>query len=128
MSAHLYYLLSILIFAGIPVMLVVIFGFHLFKPFVKTVAKMIFFGLILTPVLEFFAFRWDAWHFNPEKYMGIIIAGDVMETYIFTGFIITVISIAVYAWSYYEDKGLPIIKTSFWDVFHGTYAIWRKRK
>lgn len=128
MISHLSYLFSILVFAGTPVVLEIILGYHLFKSFFKTVAMMIFFGLVLTPILEFFAFSWDAWYFNPERNLNIVIVGDVLETYIFTVFIITAISLAVYAWTFYEDNGKPIIRTSFHDVFHGTYAIWRKEK
>lgn len=128
MNNNLAYLSSILIFAGIPLSLEFVCGYHLFKPFFKKLAKMIIIALILVPILEGVAFRLNAWQFNPERNLNIVILGDVLETYIFTIFIFCAIAFAVYAWSYYEDKGLPIIRTSLDDVIYGTYAIWRKEK
>lgn len=122
------YLLSIIIFSGIPFLLEFIFGYHLLKPFFKSTAKMVIFALLLVPILEGAAFRLNAWQFNPEKNLQIIIFGDVLETYIYTIFVFCAVSFAVYAWSSYEDKGSSIIRTSLKDVLSGKYAIWRKKK
>lgn len=128
MFGHFTYLVSILIFAGVPVILEVIFGFQLIKPFVKSVFKMIIISLLLVPVWDGVALWMKAWYFNTERNLNIIIAGDVLETYIFTLFIMLVISFAVYVWSGYEDKKLPILKTSWQDVKTGKYAIWKAIK
>lgn len=128
MFGHFTYLVSILIFAGVPVILEVIFGFQLIKPFVKSVFKMIIISLLLVPVWDGAAFWMRAWYFNPERNLQIVIAGDVLETYIFTIFIVSAISFAVYVWSEYEDKKLPLLKTSWQDIITGKYAIWKAIK
>lgn len=120
------YLLSVLVFAGMPAGLEFIFGFHLLKPFFGKLIKIIVGALILSPILDYFAFTWQAWLFTPEKNLKIVIAGDVLETYIFTFFIVCAISFAAIVWSDYEDRGLPIVKTSIKDVLTGKYAVWRK--
>lgn len=122
------YLLSVIIFSGIPFLLEFIFGYHLLKPFFKSTAKMATFALLLVPILEGVAFRLNAWYFNPEKNLQIIIFGDVLETYIYTIFVFCTVAFAVYIWTDYEDKKLPIIHTSIKDALSGQYAIWRKKK
>ncbi len=128
MFGHFTYLVSILIFAGIPVILEVIFVFQLIKPFMKSIFKIIIISLLLVPIWNGAAFLMNAWYFNPERNLNIVIAGDVLETYIFTIFIILVIAFTVYIWSGYEDKKLPILKTSWRDVATGKYAIWKATK
>ncbi len=125
---HWSYLFSDLIFAAVPAGLELVFGFHLVKPFFGKLAKILIVALILSPILNGIAFSWQAWLYPPEKNLKIIIAGDVLETYIFTFFIVCAISFAVIGWSEYEDRGLPIIETSIKDVLSGKYAIWRKEK
>lgn len=126
MSDSWFYLFSVLVFAGIPAVLEFVFGFHLVRPFFGRLVKILIVALILSPILDGFAFAWNAWYFPPDKNLNIVITGDVLETYIFTFFIVCAISFAVYAWSDYEDRGLPIIKTSLKDILSGKYAIWRK--
>lgn len=89
---------------------------------------MVFVSLFLVPVLDGVAFKTNAWLFNPDRNLKIVIAGDVLETYVFTLIIVSVISLAVYSWSYYEDRGWPILRTSLQDVFSGKYAVWRKKR
>ncbi|MCL4338092.1 hypothetical protein M1271_00200 [Patescibacteria group bacterium] len=120
------YLVSILLFAGIPVTLEFILGFRLLKPFMVMSVKMIFISLFLVPIWDGVAIALGAWKFSPERNLNIIILGDPLETYIWMVFIVLAIAFSIYTWTYYEDKGLPIIETSFYDVLHQTYAFWKK--
>lgn len=122
------YLVSILIFAGTPVILEFIFGYHFLKHFFKKIAGVVICFLMISPVIEFFALFWNAWGYNREKNLQLIILKSPIETVIFAIFISTAISFAVYAWTFYEDNKKPIFRTSLYDVFHGTYAIWRRNK
>ncbi|MBI3379961.1 hypothetical protein HY029_04355 [Candidatus Gottesmanbacteria bacterium] len=122
------YLISIMIFAGFPLILEIIFGYHLIKQFLRKLFVPIIIALILTPILENVAFFLDVWHFNPERNLKIVIFGDVLETYIFAVLVLSAVYFAVCSWTFYEDRGKPIIRTSLYDLFHGTYAIWRKNK
>ena len=72
-----YYLISVLVFAGIPVILELVFGYHLIKPFFKKTVKMILVSLFLVPIWDGAAFRMNAWFFNPEKNLNILVAQKV---------------------------------------------------
>ncbi len=128
MVGNLSYLISILLFAGIPVSLEIVFGYRLLRSFMGIIIKMTLVSLFLVPVWDGGAIALGAWKFSPERNLNIIILGDPLETYIWMVFIVLAISFSIYAWTYYEDRGLPIIETSFYDVFHGTYAVWKKNK
>lgn len=121
------YLILMLIFAGSPVLLEFIFGYHFFKPYYKAIKKAVLIVVVITPFIEFFALKWKAWEYNPEKNLGIFIINSPVETVIFAVLISLAVAFAVTAWTFYEDEGKPIIISSLYDVFHCTYAIWRKK-
>lgn len=120
------YLILMLVFAGIPVLLEFIFGYHFFKPFFRKIAKVVLVGVLITPLIEFFALEWNSWEYDPDKHLGFIILKSPIETLILAVLISLAVAFAVTAWTFYEDKGKPIFRTSLYDVFHATYAIWRK--
>ncbi len=122
MNTQFAYLLTVFIFAGIPLLVEIIFGYRLIRKFLRKTLISIIIALILTPILENAAFYLDAWHFSPEKNMGIVIAGDALETYIFTCFDVTAKSFVFYIWTYYENRGLPIIKTSIKDIWRREFV------
>lgn len=127
MQNNFYYLFSVLIFSGIPVLIELVFGFHLIKSFFKKSIIMIIISLFFVPVWDGAAFYMHAWFFNPEKNLNIVIAGDGLETYIFMILVFAAISFAVFAWSGYEDRKMSIIQTSLQEIISGKYAIWRKK-
>lgn len=119
------YLLSILFFAGIPTILVWVFGFHVLKRYMKAIFITFIYGLIFT-LTESIALRSRIWNYNPEITFNTKIFGVEIETYIFTIFVTIAFSGAVIGWTFYEDKGKPILLQSIKDVLKGTYAFWNK--
>lgn len=119
------YLLSILFFAGIPTILVWVFGFHVLKRYLKTIFITLIYGLIFT-LIESIALRSRLWSYNPETTFNTKIFGVEVETYVFTIFVSVAISGAVIGWTFYEDKGKPILLQSIKDVLKGTYAFWKR--
>jgi len=128
MGGDLTYLVSIFIFAGFPLLLEFVFGYHFFKPHWKTIGKFLLLSLILTPFYERVALHFKAWQYNPKRNLGITIFTIPLETYVFTIFVALAIALAVYIWTFYEDNNQPILRTSLRDMFIGKYAIWRKKE
>lgn len=122
------YLISIMIFAGLAVLLEWIFGYHRLKKAKKTIGLVVLIFLAFTPVGEFFALRMKIWQYNPLTTFYTTFIGAELETYVFALFTGLAISSAVIAWTNYEDEKKNIIIQSLIDVFKGTYAIWRKEK
>jgi lycopene cyclase domain-containing protein len=127
MWGNLTYFISTLIFGGLPVLLEVVFGWYFFKKYLKTIRDIVFIGLLIAPLGEGIALYFKAWQYNPQRNLGITIFYIPLETYVFTILVGLAVTIAIYIWTYYEDCGKPIIKTSLYDMWHGTYAIWRKK-
>lgn len=128
MFEHLSYLLLMLIFAGTPVLLELIFGFFYLKRYFKAILKLAIFMVFVTPFYEKIAFLLKAWDYNPQKHIGLYIYSSPLETLIFSLLITLAVAFPLYMWSFYEDNGKPILKTSIKDVSNNTYSIWRKRK
>lgn len=127
MWGNLTYLFLMFIFAGIPVVVEFIFGYFLFKKYTKSTIISVLIFVIITPFIEKAALMLKAWDYNPQKYIGIVIISSPLETIIFAILTGLAVALAVTAWSFYEDNGKPIFRTSVYDVFHGTYAIWKRK-
>jgi len=121
------YLFLMIIFAGIPVLIEFIFGFHLFKYFHKGIVKAVLISVAVTPFIEAVALMLGAWNYNPERNLHMIIISSPIETIIFAILIGLAVSFAVTIWTFYEDNGKPIFRTSLYDVLHGTYIIGRRK-
>lgn len=122
------YLISIFIFAGSAVLLEIIFGFHFFKNYLKTIGFVILVLLPITPLGEFAAYIMRTWIYNPAATLYKSFLGAEVETYVFCILCTIAVSCAVIIWTFYEDEGKNILVQSFKDIFKGTYAIWRKKK
>lgn len=120
------YSLSIFIFAGLAVVIEVIFGFHLIKKHLKTVGLAVLTLLLLTPPGETAAYLMKTWVYNSKTSFYKEFLGAEVETYIFSFLVAIAISCAVITWTFYEDHGKTILIQSLKDIFKGTYAIWRK--
>ncbi|MBI2029495.1 lycopene cyclase domain-containing protein [Candidatus Gottesmanbacteria bacterium] len=125
MFSHLSYLISIFFFSGIAVVLEWVFGFHVLKKYLKTIFITLIYALFFT-LTESVALRSRIWSYNPETTFNTKIFGVEIETYVFTIFVTVTISGVVIAWTFYEDKGKPILLQSIRDVLKGTYAFWNK--
>lgn len=121
------YLTSILIFAGLAILVVWISGFHLLKKFTKILPVPIIFMLLLTPI-EWFALRWKIWSYIPESALNITFLGAELETFVFSLLVATAIASPVIVWSEFEEEGKSVFSESLKHLFRGTYAIWRKGK
>jgi lycopene cyclase domain-containing protein len=127
MWGDLSYLTLMLIFAGIPAVVELVFGFHLFKSFHKGIVKTVLIFVAIIPFIDEVALVLGAWNYNPERNLRLIIISSPIETIIFALLTGLAISFAVTAWTFYEDNGKPIFRTSLHDVLHGTYAIGRRK-
>lgn len=121
------YLISIVIFAGAAVALEWVFGFHLLKKYLKPLVITVIFYLFF-PITEAVALKWENWDYSTTNTLHTRILGAEIETYVFTIFVAVAVASAVIAWTFYEDKGKPIMLEALKDVFKGTYAIWRRKK
>lgn len=121
------YLFSIVLFAGIPLLVQLVFGYHLIKSYFRVVLKWLGVFLWVAPFFDTVAITLNAWAYPAEKNVGIFIFQSPIETTVFTVFVGLVIAFTIIIWSHYEDKGKPIIQTSIYDIIHETYAIWKKK-
>lgn len=118
------YLLSALIFAGIPVLFECIFFYQILLKYQRVLVKMVGIFLLMTPVVEYFAISSNAWKFSEERSLGIFIFGSFIETLVVTILITLSVSIITIVWMQYVDRGLPIFSTGFRDIISGKYAVW----
>ena len=122
------YLLTDLIFAGIPAILLLIFYYHVIKNHLKDMVKLILIFIICAPIFEQTGFAWNTWQLSPDRYLGFDIFGSSFETYLFTILVTICISSAVYIWTYYRDKKEKLSTNWLLDLTKGNHAIWRKNK
>src|SRR6266567_2647968 len=87
MWGHFSYLVTTLIFAGIPLVLLFLFGFHFYKRYIRMVIALMLFFAMLTPFVEFPALLWKAWLFNPEISLDIYMLKSNIETVICTSIV-----------------------------------------
>lgn len=102
--SHLYFLFSIVIFAGSANLYLWLKHRQLLKKYVK---KSLGFSLLLTPimcVLDWPATRWGAWSFSSEHVLNYKIFGAELEVYILTFFIASALFNATVIYSRQEDS------------------------
>jgi lycopene cyclase domain-containing protein len=114
------------VFTIIPISIEIIFGYHLLIRYFSKIRGMIIIFLLAAPMADNIAIEIRAWGFNTARNLGVLFIKSPVENLIFAILIPLAISFAVVIWTFYEDNGKPIIKTSLRDVYYGTYAIWKK--
>jgi len=57
--------------------------------------------------------RWGSWMFNPDRTLSIFFLGDTVETYLYTFLVVLAIAGATLVWADWEERGLPLIKTTW---------------
>lgn len=119
------YLLSDLIFAGIPAILMMVFYYHLIKKHFRDMVKLITLFVFIAPFFEQTGFTMNTWQLSADRYLGYDIFGSSLETYLFTVLITVCISQALYIWTFYEVRGKNLFTEGLFDLINGTYAIWR---
>lgn len=127
MWGHFSYLFTTLIFAGIPLVLLLLFGFYFYKRYVSMIIILVLFFAGITSFVEYPALIWRAWAFNPGKSLDIYILKTNIETVICTGIVSLVFTLIVLGATACQDKKKPILRTAIFYVLKGTYAVWRKK-
>lgn len=122
------YLVSLLIFTGIPVVVEFVFFFQILKKYLNLMVKIVTIFLIATPFVEYVAITSNAWRFADNRSLGIFVFGAYLETMLVTVFISLAVSGAIVIGSFYTDLGKPTASTSLVDIFSGKYAIWKRNK
>lgn len=119
------YLITILIFAGVAVLIEWTFAFKKLKRYTKIIGVIVVIGIVGTLIAEPVALNWRVWAYSPEKSFGIYIFGAAIETLIYVVFISIAISSATLIWSNYEEDKKPLVKTTidkiktkFWKRHH----------
>lgn len=126
MLGHFSYLITTLLFAGPPLVLLILFGFHFYK---KYIGRILIFGLfmgIITPFVELPALLWKAWAFPPEKSLEVYVVQTNIETIICSSIVSLVFILIVLGATACQDKKKPILRTAVFHIRKGTYAIWHK--
>ena len=124
MFGHYSYLISTLIFAGVPTAFLLILFYKLLMPEIRLILKVTGIFLALFPIQEITALNWNAWRFSSEKSLGIFIAGAYFETIVVTILISIAISSFTIICCHYQDKGKSIIKEGWKDIFNGKFTVW----
>jgi len=124
MFGHYSYLISTLVFAGVPTALFIILFYKLLIPEIKLILKVTGIFLVLFPFQEITAINWNAWKFSSEKSLGIFIAGTYIETIVVTILISIALSSFTIICCHYQDKGKSFIKEAWIDIQMGRFTIW----
>ncbi len=126
MWGHFSYLLTTLIFAGTPLLILMLFGFHFYKRYLRMIVLFGIFMGIITPFVELPALLWNAWAFSSEKSLGIYMLQTNIETIICSSMVSMVFMLIVLGATACQDKKEPILRTAMSNILKGTYALWRK--
>ena len=126
MWGHFSYLITTLLFAGIPLAIFILFGFHFYKKYLVKIIVLTVFFAVITPFVELPALIWKAWAFTPEKSLGFYILKSNIETVICTSIVSLLFTLIILGASACQDKKKPILRTAIYHVLRGTYAIWHK--
>jgi len=124
MFGHYSYLISTLVFAGVPTALFIILFYKLLIPEIKLILKVTGLFLVLIPIQEITALSWNAWKFSGEKSLGIYIAGAYIESLLVTLLISIALSSFTIICCYYQDKGKSIMKEGWKDIVKGKFTVW----
>ncbi|SRR6266568_2543854 len=128
MWGHFSYLFTTLIFAGTPLVLLLLFGFHFYKKYISMIIILVLFFADITPFVEYPAILWKAWAFNPEKSLDIYVLKTNIETVICTSIVSLLWILIVLGATACQDNKKPILQTALFHMFKGTYAIWHKKE
>lgn len=113
---HFAYLATDIIVAGGAIVIEYALGFKRLWSYRRVIGLMVLFGLLMTIIAEPFALKWRAWTYNPERTLNIFVGGAALETYLFSILIGVAISSATLAWMRYEERGIPIMRTTFQKI------------
>lgn len=109
---HYSYLVTTIIFAVGAVLIEWILGFGILLRYKKLIGVTVLVGFLATLIGEPWALRWRIWTYNPERTFNIRVFGAELETYFYAAFVAIAVASATVAWSRYEEKGMPLIKTT----------------
>ncbi len=126
MWGHFSYLYTTFIFAGTPLVLLLLLGWHFYKRYIGMIIILILFFADITPFVEYPALIWKAWAFNPAQSLDIYILKTNIETVICTSIVSLLLTLIVLGATACQDKKKPILRTALFHLQKGTYAIWRK--
>ena len=110
------YLITILIFAGLAVLIEWTLGFRKLKKYTKIIGVIAVIGVSSTLIAESVALSWRTWFYSRGMTFGIYIFGAALETLIYAIFVAVAISSATLAWSDFEEDKKPLIKTTFEEI------------
>ena len=99
---HAAYLLSILIFCGVPLILVWRYERRILKRYELLILSVMFIG-VLYAASEYFALQWQAWRYNPDRIFDIRIGAEI-ETYVLGGGTFSLISAATIVFAALVDR------------------------
>jgi len=110
------YLITILIFAGMAVLIEWTLGFKKLKKYTKIIGMVVGLGLIGTFLAEPVALNWRTWSYSQDKTFGIYVAGAALETFIYAVLVAVSVASATLVWSDYEEDKKPLLKTTIEQI------------
>ena len=110
------YLITILIFAGMAVLIEWTLGFKKLKKYTKIIGMVVGLGLIGTFLAEPVALNWRTWSYSQDKTFGIYVGGAALETFIYAVLVAVSVASATLVWSDYEEDKKPLLKTTIEQI------------
>ncbi len=102
---HLSYLTYMLIFTGVPIVILWTFNFRFLKKNLKIILLNAFIALVYLQLPNIIAHLWDAWFFNQEKVLGIWIFNFPIEDLLYEILVAIAISSGVLTFIYFQKHG-----------------------
>ncbi|MBI5906577.1 lycopene cyclase domain-containing protein [Candidatus Saccharibacteria bacterium] len=96
------YLLSIMVFVGTPLLVKWKRAKKELKRYEIILLILVLLSILFTTT-DYFALKWGAWHYNPERTFNKQVATEI-ETYIFAAAVCFIVASATLTFAVYEDR------------------------
>lgn len=120
MNPQLFYLVTILAFAGSASVIGLIAVRRNIRKYAKLLVALPIIALIATPIYEPVAIYWKAWAYGEQYMLNVHFLGAEVETYLYSALVILCIGCATLAFADAQDRGKFSLRF-FWEDFVGIF-------
>lgn len=99
---HLTYLLSILVFCGIPWLIMLKYQERVLKKYEIVILVVVIIGFLFS-ASDYFALRWGAWYYDPSKTLNVHFLTEI-ETYLGGAGVFLEVASATLIWASFVDR------------------------
>jgi lycopene cyclase domain-containing protein len=99
---HLTYLLTILVFCGIPWLIMLKYRERVLKKYEIVILVVVIIGILFSAT-DYFALRWGAWYYDPSKTLNVHFLTEI-ETYLLGAGTSLEVASATLIWASFVDR------------------------